>query len=211
MRRLRSLCGPSLACLVVAASTALSPAAANSVSYEAHTPQLMKIQALTDRAMRHYRGGDIKAAVDAFEAVVATARQHFGTKHLKFTQALNNLALIYDAAGEPERSEHLYRQAIAIVQPQAQTDAQSIHLADLQNNLAAVVLQQCRFADARTLYKRALVLSEETRGPSHNDTAMVRRNVARLDRYLGAPSLTMADGTGDEAAAIGQILQRCVS
>lgn len=171
----------------------------------------MEIQALTDQATRHYHDGDLKAAIDAFEAVVAKARQHFGTKHLKFAQSLNNLALTYDTAGELERSEHLYRQAIAIVQPQTQNRAQTIHLADLQNNLAAVVLQQCRFADARTLFKRALAMSEETRGHHHDDTEMVRRNVARLDRYLEAPSPTPANDIGDDATAIGKILQRCVS
>ena len=204
MRNLRSLCGLSLACLIVSASSAL-PVAAQTGLDEPHSPQLIEVHKLTEKAMRHYRSGDIEAAVGTFEIASAKTREHFGTDHLKFAKSLNNLALVYDISGNLERSEELYRQALAIVRRKGATDPKQ--LADLHNNLAAVVLQQCRVADARALYRRALSLSEATLGPHHADTAVVRSNVERLDRYLGAPSRA----TAGEAASVGQLLQRCVS
>ena len=187
------------------------PAAAQSVSYEVSTPQLTELKVLTAKAMRLYRNGEIKAAVGAFESAAAKARQHFGAEHQKFAQSLNNLALIYDVFGALERSEKTYRQAITIVQ--AQTDAQPMQLVNLQNNLAAVVLQQCRVADAHALYKRALALSEKTAGPDNIDTSMVRENVARLDRYLGTPATTRTPVSfaGNGANDISRLLQRCMS
>ena len=203
MRKLRSLCGPSLACLIVSASFAL-PGAAQTTSYKPHSPQLIEVQKLTEQAMRHYHSGDIKAAIGTFEVAAAKTRRHFGADHLKFAKSLNNLALVYDISGNLERSEELYRQALAIVRRNGITDSKQ--LAELNNNLAAVVLQQCRVADARALYRRALRLSEATLGPEHADTTVMRSNVERLDRYLGAPS----QATAGDAASVGQMLRRCV-
>ncbi len=211
MRNSRSVCALPLACLIVSASTAVLPAAAQSVSYEVSTPQLTELKVLTAKAMRLYRNGKIKAAVGAFESAAAKARQHFGPEHQRFAQSLNNLALIYDVFGALERSEETYRQAITIVE--AQNGAQPMQLANLQNNLAAVVLQQCRVADAHALYKRALALSDKTHGPYSVDTTMVRENVSRLDRYLGTPTPTRTPVSvaGDGATDISKLLQRCMS
>lgn len=213
MRILCSVRELSLAVILATAGVAAVPAltSAKSVTYGIEAPKLDELRRLSDIAMQFYRAGQIQDAVGAFEAVARKAQEHFGAEHLHYASALNNLALLYDAAGELDRSETTYRQAIRIVE--AKSDKPAKQLAYLQNNLAAVVLQKCRIADAHALYKRALVLSEQSFGPQNIDTRMVRDNVDRLDRYLGKTPQreTTFSLTGGETSDIGQLLQRCMS
>ncbi|MGI9477671.1 MAG: tetratricopeptide repeat protein [Hyphomicrobiaceae bacterium] len=196
-----------LACAALICTLALPGAAtAQSARYEVPSAPLAEVETLTARAMRLYRSGDTHAAVRAFEAASATAEKHFGGKDPKFVQSLNNLALIYDLSGALDRAEMVYLRAIAIVE--GQRAAALAQLANLRNNLAAVVLQQCRVGDARALYKQAVDLSEKSLGGQHFDTRMMRKNVSQLDRYLGATA-AVHDTDGD-TDGVGKMLQRCV-
>jgi tetratricopeptide (TPR) repeat protein len=187
---------------------------AQTVSYETRPQGLEEVERLTTTAMRLIKSGNQKAALIAFQSAATKARLHLGPTDYRYIQSLNNLALAYETSGSLNRSERIYRQAIAIAEAQPKLHAGQ--LPSLHNNLAAVLLQQCRITDARALYQRALVLSEKSLGAQHTDTIMVRYNVERLDRYLSAPQPTRASivqtNLGSRSSdGIGSLLQRCVS
>ena len=197
---------PLVLCLTATFFAGAASASAQSVTYGVHSPQLSEIENLTARAMQLHRRGNAKAAVPVFKKAADKARRHFGASHPKFARTLNNLAIAYDLTGALDRAEKSYRQAIAIVA--AHQDARQQQLANLENNLATVVLQQCRIADAQHLYRQALVRAQAALGAGHADTVMMRRNVERLDRYLGAPQPASTD---DLSGDFNKLLRRCLS
>lgn len=160
-------------------------------------------QRLTLQARNAYRAGDLRGALAISQRVAdATARQ-YGTAHVRHAQALNNLALFQDLNGALAAAAANYQLAITITE--AAQDADRRLLADLKNNLAAVVLQQCRMREARGLYADALKLTEANFGAYHPETEFVRANVDGLDRFAAGKA------TGAQAAQFGRLFKSCVS
>lgn len=215
MRILRSPLGPILAamCVLMSPIVLSTTASAQPVSYETRPEGLQQVEVLTAKAMRLFKSGDTDSALAAFQSAEKKARLHLGTKDRRYVKSLSNLALIYELTGSLTRSEEIYRKAILLTK--ANLAAIDPQLASLQNNLAAVVLQQCRVTDAHKLYRHALNLSVKSLGSNHRDTAMIRDNVEQLDRYLGAPQASRSDvvnaALGSGSSNISSLLQRCLS
>ena len=216
MRNMRYPFELLLTVLILSTSIAValpSVTRAQTVSYETRPQGLQEVEHLTNKAMRLFKSGNKNAALIAFQSATTKARLHLGPTDYRYIQSLNNLALAHEASGSLNRSEQIYRQAIAIAE--AKPKLHAVQLSNLHNNLAAVLLQQCRIADAHTLYRRALALSEKSLGAQHADTIMVRDNVERLDRYVGSPRTTttavVQTKLGSSSDGIGSLLQRCIS
>ena len=160
-------------------------------------------QRLTLQARNAYRSGDLVGALAISQRITDETARQYGAAHLRHAQALNNLALFQDLNGALGEAATNYQRAIAIVEAMAEQHRPL--LADLKNNLAAVVLQQCRLAEARGLYADALSLTEARYGSYHRETELIRANVERLDRFVAGRA------SSAQAAAFGQLLKYCMS
>ncbi len=174
-----------------------------SLTLSGQSANLGQLQALTRQAQWEYRAGNLKAVLVVSRRALDGARLQFGENHIHTAQALNNLTLFQDLGGTLAEAAGNYRKAIAIVE--ANADDKRTFLADLKNNLAAVVLQQCRLAEARGLYADALSLTEARYGSYHHETELIRANVERLDRFVAGQA------SKAQAAALGQLLKYCMS
>lgn len=161
------------------------------------------LQSLTLEAREAYRSGNLIGALTLSQRIAAVTGRQFGETHIRYAQALNNVALFQDLNGALAEASTNYRRAIGIVQ--AQVERHDALLADLKNNLAAVVLQQCRMGEARGLYADALKLAEANFGSYHPETELVRANVDRLDRFAAGRA------SRAQAAEFGQLLKSCMS
>jgi len=173
------------------------------VAASGQSANLRHLQSLTSEARAAYRSGDLANALALSRRIAEAAGQHFGEDDLRTAQALNNLALFQDLAGALEAAGRNYRKAIAILD--ALPERHPPLLADLKNNLAAVVLQQCRMREARGLYADALKLTEAQFRAYHPETAHVRANVERLDRFAAG------EASKAQASQIGQLFRLCMS
>jgi len=191
-----------LACMLLPSQNALG-----------QVPQLHELQMLSARAAYAYRSGRLKTALSLSTVVAEGTRLRFGDNHLKYAQALNNLALFQDLAGALPEAEQNYRRAIHIVQALGGSHLEQ--LAELKNNLAAVVLQNCHLKEARQLYIESLKLTTSVYGASHSDVYMVRANLNELDRYMTASATAtfVAPATKPVAHTTGLalMLRSCVS
>ncbi len=164
---------------------------------------LLDLQRLTAEARNAYATGNVVGALTLSQRIAETTGRRFGTAHIRYAQALNNLALFQDLNGALAAAAANYQLAITIVE--AAPDGERRLLADLKNNLAAVVLQQCRMREARGLYADALKLTEANFGAYHPETELVRANVDGLDQFAAGKA------TGAQAAQFGALLKSCVS
>lgn len=162
-----------------------------------------QLQSLTAAAQTAYNSGDLAGALRLANRVADEAGRRFGANDLRTAQALNNLALFQDLSGALDAAGANYRRAISILD--ALPERHAPLLADLKNNLAAVVLQQCRMAEARGLYADALKLTEARFGSYHPETDIVRANVERLDRFAAGKA------SAKQAAELGQLFRLCMS
>ena len=176
-------------------------------------PQAHQLQILTAKAAEEYRLGRLKEALALTRSVAEGAKQQFGQNHLRYAQALNNLALFQDLTGALSKAEKNYRQAIEIVL--ALGGNHSKHLAEFKNNLATVVLQQCQINAARDLFAEGLELTVAVYGMNHRETEFVRANIRKLDSYLtGAPAKTVSSFSSNRApstSSINRLLESCLS
>jgi len=156
----------------------------------ANAPNSLHLQSLTAQAVAEYKAGNLESALAIAQNVTRLAKLRFGERHIRYVQALNNLALLQDLSGSFGEAEDTYRIAINIVA--GFRGNHDVELAELKNNLAAVVLQQCRVRQAQKLYRDALALTEAAYGRDHKEVAWVRANIQRLERYTKKADLTNA-------------------
>jgi tetratricopeptide (TPR) repeat protein len=91
---------------------------------------------------------------------------------------LHNMAALDQACGQPQRSEHLYRQALAIKEDLLGADHPEVAL--VANNLGTLLHQQHRATEAANLLRRALTIAENSYPPGHPTTTGIRRNLDPL-------------------------------
>ena len=76
------------------------------------------VQAMTAEVIRLHRDGKLEPAISLATLVAGRVEAALGRGHIRFAQALNNLAILYDDASRPTESEKLYLRAISIVEAQ---------------------------------------------------------------------------------------------
>lgn len=166
------------------------------------------LKAMTSEAIELQRAGKLEPAVALATSIARRVEAEYGDRDVRHAQALNNLALLHDLSGRPLKSERLYRRAIAIVESQLRPSA--LQLAELTNNLASTLVQQCRLNAARQAYEEALTLAIGAAGSYHAVSAMVRENLRDVERAMAgsAPGGPAAPSSGSPVA---QILRGCIS
>src|SRR6266545_1280921 len=88
---------------------------------------------------------------------------------------LHNLAALDQACGQPQRSEQLYRRALAIKHDLLGPDHPEVAL--IANNLGTLLHQQYRTAEAADLFRQALTIAEQSYPPGHPTTTGILRNL----------------------------------
>jgi tetratricopeptide (TPR) repeat protein len=136
------------------------------------------VQAMTAEVIRLHRDGKLKPAISLATLIARRVEAELGREHIRFAQALNNLAVLYDDASRPTESEKLYLRAISIVEAQPRQVA--FQLVELKNNLGAVLLKLCRLNDTKKQFEEALDLSREALGDYHRTSAMIRVNLRQI-------------------------------
>jgi tetratricopeptide (TPR) repeat protein len=136
------------------------------------------VQAMTAEVIRLHRDGKLKPAISLATLIADRVETELGSQHIRFAQALNNLAVLYDDTNRPIESERLYLRAISIVEAQSKRFA--FQLVELKNNLGAVLLKQCRINDSKKQFEEALDLSRNVLGDYHRTSAMIRTNLRQI-------------------------------
>ena len=150
----------------------------------AQASQLETLQDWTAKMVQLQRNGQTEGAIRLAKRIVDAASLHFGKEHLRYAESLSNLALLYELDHQPAKAEALYTKALAIISARFGPDDH--RLAMTLNNLASATLAQCRFDETRAHYARALDLLLPVAGPRHPDVTMIRRNLTKIERLIGA-------------------------
>ncbi len=129
------------------------------------------------------RAGRYAEAVVQEEQVVTLARKEFGPDDPNTATALNNLATSYRSAGDFERAEPLYREALEI----GSTTIGPAHpdYATRLNNLASLLFATGQWDKAEPLFREALEIDRNTIGADHPDYAIHMNNLAGLLQTKG--------------------------
>lgn len=123
-------------------------------------------------------------ALAAGERALDACRTFFGEEHAATARAELFLAETHQRAGDAAAAEKHFRRALA-VQEKALAPADPALVVTL-TQLAALLKNQQRYADAAPLLERALELQRTALGLDHADIAVTLRNLAVLHRLAGA-------------------------
>jgi serine/threonine-protein kinase len=125
--------------------------------------------------------GDLKAAEDYFESVMAIVHRHAAVDELFVEYSELSLAHIYSNRGDDKRAEAVIRQVLATTKMKP-----SYVVVAGYALLGHVLLQEGRLADAEAALKPAYAWFSHDADRPH--TAMTYRDFAEVERRLGRPS-----------------------
>lgn len=111
------------------------------------------------------------------------AEETCGPNHPELVKVLHKLAILYHCWYRLEKSESLYRNALACAE--RAFPEPSLELGIILNNLGRLLQDQKKFAEAETLYQRSLETVREAVGPAHPKLGTPLGNLASLYRELG--------------------------
>lgn len=118
-------------------------------------------------------------AEELLETSIPRLRKRLGT-HPEVAVAVNNLGAIFQRAGDLDRAEGCYREALTI--KEAYAGVQSPTLAATLNNLGTVLRRKGALEEAAAVYDRAVVLLEGAVASDHPTLEALRRNHRRTRR-----------------------------
>lgn len=200
---------------------------------EEHPDLIVYLDALT----RHYRLQQrYTEAMPWAERALAVAEKFYGTQHPYLATALNSFGELLYHSGQPEVAGPVYLAAYEIQQtsqaavirtrkvPQAEQGRLSVVRAEaekLHQKAAPAAREYSSFAEAESLYLRALFLREQHLGADHPDNARTLGLLADLyrnhRRYEGAESLykrsldlrkkSLGDGHPDCCLSLNELTQ----
>jgi tetratricopeptide (TPR) repeat protein len=170
-----------------------------------HPDLIVCLEALS----RHYRiQKRYFEAMECAERALAIAEQFYGTQHPYVATALNSFAELLCAAGDEEAAGPVYVAAFEIHETSANILLSRAKIPQADKSRLARVRKQAeelhvqavepareysRFAEAESLYLRALFMREQVLGPDHFDNARTLELLAALyrnhRRYEGAETL----------------------
>jgi CHAT domain-containing protein len=141
--------------------------------------------------------GDFDAARPILEEAVALYEKSLGPQHPFVGQALNNLAELLRAAGEPDEARECYQRSLEILEQAYGPEHPEVGVT--LDNLADLHEAGGDDTEAEALYARAIAIREEALGPQHPDVA----------ESLLSLGLLLAK-SGQSAEALG-LLERALS
>ncbi len=156
----------------------------------------------TDAILKRYNeffdADNYPAALVEAEKWEAAVKARFGTNHVNYGAALNNVANVHHMQGKYADAEELYRRALAI--REKALGVGHLDVAQTLYNLALTYWKNGKHADAVGLYKRALAIREKRLGASHLDVAQTLNELANVYHHQG--KYADAEGLHKRALAI---------
>lgn len=122
----------------------------------------------------YFQLGHYDQAHGLFEEVIALHRRLHSGDHRELAAALNDLASVYEAKGEPKRAEELLRECIAMRRRLGDEE----NLIKPMNNLASILSKRGEFAAAERIYREGLDLRRASLGLRHPNVAISLRSLA---------------------------------
>jgi CHAT domain-containing protein/endonuclease YncB( thermonuclease family) len=138
---------------------------------------------LSQQVIQLYQAGRYAEAVPLAQKVLAIREKALGPEHPDVAQALNNLAMLYQAQGDYGRAAPLYQRSLAIREKALGPEHPQVALS--LNNLASLYQDQGDYGRAAPLYQRSLAIREKALGPEHRDVAISLNNLALLYQNQG--------------------------
>ena len=138
--------------------------------------QQVDLNAILKRFNELLTAGKYDAALVEAQKSEAGVKAQFGTNHVNYAAALNNLAIVYEHQGKYAEAEVFYKRALAI--NEKALGAKHLGVATTLNNLALVYRNQSKYAEAEGLHKRALAIREQALGANHPNVAQTLNNLA---------------------------------
>jgi tetratricopeptide (TPR) repeat protein/CHAT domain-containing protein len=127
--------------------------------------------------------GDYREAEHLYEQSLSIQRAILGDLHPDVATSLHNLAVLYEAMGEPARAESLYQQALAV--QRRVLGEQHPDVATTLSNLAELYRTMGNYAQAEPLFQQALAIRRAALGERHPDVAASLSGLGNLYHTLG--------------------------
>ncbi len=121
--------------------------------------------------------GSLEAAGRLLEESLQLRQEVYGGDHALVARGLNNLAALCHVAGERQRAEDLYRQALRMKRHLGQAPAD---LAKVESNLASLLTFRGAYDEAEALYRRVLETRRRAYGPDDADVGNSLRSLGNL-------------------------------
>jgi serine/threonine-protein kinase len=151
-----------------------------------------------------YDAGEVGAAVASMERALAVLTRAFGAEDPRIAFALNDLAFMLEADGQPRRAAELYRRAVDLERRRS-GDA-SPRVATILHNQARVAATLGDVEESLELGRRALAMRERLLGRDHPESALTRSNlgIARREALELEAAVDLLEEAGAaQLAALG--------
>jgi tetratricopeptide (TPR) repeat protein/CHAT domain-containing protein len=179
----------------MAAAFALLSAPSALAQQEPRSAEVKTLNADVDRLSRE---GRFDEAIPLAERALSIQKRVSGPDHPEVLKAINNLALLYKAAGDYVSAEALFERVLEITIEALGPGDPAV--ATTVNNLGMLYWQQGDRARAAKFLEKALEIWERSLGPDHPKVAVSLGNVASLYRMTG--DLERAEPLYERALAI---------
>lgn len=141
------------------------------------------LEQMNEQMRDFFEHGQYEPAIEMGIKVCDLARRHLGGNHSIFAGALNNLALMYEKAGNYAEAEPIYLQAIEICRETLGEDDPDY--ATTVNGLAMLYRSMGNNVKAEPLYLEALEIRRAVLGEDEPEFARSLNNLADLYRTMG--------------------------
>lgn len=151
-----------------------------------------------------YDAGEVGAAVASMERALAVLTRAFGAEDPRIAFALNDLAFMLEADGQPRRAAELYRRAIDLERRRS-GDA-SPRVATILHNQSRVAATLGDLEESLELGHLALAMRERLLGRDHPESALTRSNlgIARREALDPEAAVDLLEEAGAaQLAALG--------
>ncbi len=142
-----------------------------------------KWKALNDSLLNYYVIGDYEKGIIVGEKAIAAAKREFGENHPNYAESLNNLAVLYNAAGSPDKAEPLLIEVINI-QKKVLGESHPNYAKGLYN-LAVLYEDMGQLEKAIPLYIQLKDIYRKVLGEDDPDYAEMLNNLAILYDDMG--------------------------
>ncbi|MGE3987455.1 tetratricopeptide repeat protein [Pseudorhodoplanes sp.] len=147
----------------------------------AQPTQAQSLAALNQRFNASMQAGNYAEAERIGKQLVSLAAKRYGTRHLNYAIAVNELARVYNVLKRPADAIPLFRQALAIFERERNNTAVAITL----NNLGNALRNQGSLAASAQFLERALAIYEKEVGRDHRSFAETAINLASVYQAQG--------------------------
>jgi CHAT domain-containing protein len=144
---------------------------------------LAETKRLNNQCLELQNAGKYGEALEPCQRALAIGEKILGSEHTDVATLLNNLAELYRAKGDYEKTEPLHLRALAI--REKALGGEHPLVATSLNNLALLYQAKGDYAKAEPLYQRALDIFEKTFGSEHQEVATSLNNLALLYQAKG--------------------------